>query len=143
MTPILSSPSSAVDAQLGDDRTSTRPSSSLTGRSRVPMVRQVHRRLTQRGRERRRQLVEYAARRFAENGYHPTSVAEIVAGLGVGKGVFYWYFSSKEELFGEILREAQTDLRRAQKQAITDIDDPVRRIELGTRATMAWSANHR
>src|SRR3546814_263494 len=33
----------------------------------------------------------FATSRFAEQGYHPTSVSEIVAGLGVGKGVFYWY----------------------------------------------------
>jgi len=103
----------------------------------------MNRRLTQRGRERRRQLMDFATARFAENGYHPTSVAEIVTGLGVGKGVFYWYFQSKEELFLEILREAQNDLRRSQKSAITDIDDPVRRIELGIRATMDWSAAHR
>lgn len=107
------------------------------------MVRPVDRRLTQRGRERRRQLVEYAARRFAENGYHPTSVAEIVAGLGVGKGVFYWYFSSKEELFGEILREAQQELRRCQQQAIADEPDPLRRIELGIRTSMRWLGDHR
>ena len=73
----------------------------------------------------------FAASRFAEQGYHPTSVSEIVAGLGVGKGVFYWYFDSKEQLFLEILREAQTDLRRRQQQAIADEDDPIRRIELG------------
>ena len=48
-----------------------------------------------RGRDRRHQLMEYAAQRFAEGGYHPTSVADIVDGLNVGKGVFYWYFSSK------------------------------------------------
>ena len=29
--------------------------------------------------------MDYAAARFAEGGYHPTSVAEIVQGLGVGK----------------------------------------------------------
>ena len=70
------------------------------------------RRLTQRGEDRRLQLTEFATRRFAENGYHPTSVAEIVEGLGVGKGVFYWYFPSKEQLFREILHDAQQDLRR-------------------------------
>ena len=59
----------------------------------------TERRLTARGKERRQQLMDYAAERFAEGGYHPTSVAEIVQGLGVGKGVFYWYFDSKEELF--------------------------------------------
>ena len=85
----------------------------------------------------------FAARRFAEKGYHPTSVAEIVQGMGVGKGVFYWYFSSKEELFLEILREAQHGLRRRQHQAIGDEADPVRRIELGIRASMAWLAENR
>ena len=101
------------------------------------------RRLTPRGADRRRQLMDFAARRFAENGYHPTSVAEIVEGMGVGKGVFYWYFSSKEELMLEILRESQTELRRKQQQAIADEADPVRRIELGIRASMTWLAEHR
>jgi len=101
------------------------------------------RRLTQRGKERRHQLMDFAARRFAENGYHPTSVAEIVQGMGVGKGVFYWYFSSKEELFQEILREALTDLRRRQQQFVIETDDPVQRIEGGIRATMGWLAEHR
>jgi AcrR family transcriptional regulator len=101
------------------------------------------RRLTQRGKERRQQLMDFAAARVAENGYHPTSVAEIVQGLGVGKGVFYWYFDSKEQLFVEILRDAQHSLRVAQQQAIADEDDPIRRIELGIRASMRWSADHR
>lgn len=101
------------------------------------------RRLTQRGKDRREQLMSYAAARFAEQGYHPTSVSEIVSGLGVGKGVFYWYFDSKEQLFLEILKEAQTDLRRRQQQAIGDEEDPVRRIELGLRASMAWAEAHR
>jgi len=103
----------------------------------------VNRRLTHRGKERRRQLMDFAARRFAERGYHPTSVAEVVQGMGVGKGVFYWYFSSKEELFLEILREAQHDLRRRQQQAFGDEDDPIQRIELGIRASMVWLAENR
>ena len=101
------------------------------------------RKLTPRGKERRTQLMEFAVERFAVQGYHPTSVSEIVDGLGVGKGVFYWYFDSKEQLFLEILRDAQTDLRRKQQQAIADEADPVRRIELGLRASIAWSDTHR
>jgi len=87
--------------------------------------------------------MDYAARRFAENGYHPTSVAEIVQGMGVGKGVFYWYFSSKEELFAEILKEAYTDLRRRQQQFVVESEDPVQRIEGGIRASMMWMADNR
>ncbi len=85
----------------------------------------------------------YAVERFAAKGYHPTSVSEIVDGLGVGKGVFYWYFDSKEELFKEILREAHNDLRRTQQQAIAGESDPVRRIEHGLRASMRWWEEHR
>ncbi|MER3453278.1 MAG: hypothetical protein C4344_06515 [Acidimicrobiia bacterium] len=101
------------------------------------------RRLTQRGRDRRRQLMDFAARRFAEGGYDPTSVTEIVTGLGVGKGVFYWYFPSKEALLAEILREAQHDLRRRQAEAIAGRADPVHRIEAGIRASMRWFAGNR
>ena len=87
--------------------------------------------------------MDEAARRFAANGYDQTSVAEIVDGLGVGKGVFYWYFASKEELLCEVLRDAQLDLRRAQHAAIRDEPDPVRRIAAGITASFAWLSSHR
>ena len=41
------------------------------------------RRLTERGRRRRQELLDLATVRFARNGYHPTSVTELVDGLGV------------------------------------------------------------
>ena len=84
-----------------------------------------------------------AARLFAEKGYHPTSVADIVAALGVGKGVFYWYFTSKDELLAELLRASHHELRRRQQAAIGDEADPLRRIELGIRASLDWFAEHR
>lgn len=87
--------------------------------------------------------MEFAARRFAENGYDPTSVAEIVDGMNVGKGVFYWYFQSKEQLLLEILADAQRSLRRGQQSRIGDESDPVRRIELGIRASMDWIGENR
>ena len=103
----------------------------------------MERRLTQRGEQRRQQLIDFATKRFAENGYHPTSVAEIVQGLGVGKGVFYWYFESKEQLFREILRDAQRDLRKRQELAIKGLEEPIERIEEGIRESLRWSAENR
>jgi AcrR family transcriptional regulator len=102
----------------------------------------VSRRFTQRGQERRAQLIAYATERFATDGYHPTSVADIVDGIGVGKGVFYWYFDSKEELFIQILRSGLNDLRRRQLRAIDGVEDPVDRIELGIRAGVRWMAEN-
>ena len=100
------------------------------------------RRLTQRGRERRDELLAYATRRFAENGFHPTSVSDIVDGLGVGKGVFYWYFPSKDDLLLEIMRQALFDLRHCQQEAMSEIADPLLRLEHGIRASLAWSATN-
>ena len=101
------------------------------------------RRITQRGRKRRAQLLDIAARQFAERGYHPTSVADIVEAAGVGKGVFYWYFESKEALFTEILRDANISLRRRQQAAIGTEPDPIRRLDLGILASMHWYHEHR
>ncbi len=98
--------------------------------------------LTPRGRDRRRALLDFATKRFAENGFHPTSVSDIVDGIGVGKGVFYWYFPSKDDLLLEILREALYDLRSAQRGAIGEATGPLERLELGVRSSMAWSAQH-
>ena len=103
----------------------------------------MKRKLTQRGRERRQQILDESARLFAERGYHPTAVADIVESLGVGKGVFYWYFESKEDLFLEILASSSQDLRRLQQAAIGDEPDPLRRIELGIRASMQWFVENR
>lgn len=101
------------------------------------------RRLTARGEERRRQIIEVATRLFAKDGYHPTSVADVVEAVGVGKGVFYWYFPSKEALLAEILRSGQKSRRRIQRDAIAGVEDPVEQMERGIRAGMEWMAAHR
>lgn len=103
----------------------------------------MERRLTQRGRERRASIMRAAAQRFADQGYHQTAVAEIVDELAVGKGVFYWYFESKEALFCEILRDAQLSLRRRQQQTLMAAEDPVEKIGLGMLATMRWLDENR
>lgn len=100
------------------------------------------RRLTPRGIERREQILRYATERFARSGYHTTSVSDIVEGLGVGKGVFYWYFDSKEELLREILRTGRRELRRAQADAVAEASDPITAIRLGITAGLDWSAKN-
>ncbi|MDQ1361769.1 MAG: hypothetical protein QOJ44_2146 [Acidimicrobiaceae bacterium] len=103
----------------------------------------MDRRHTPKGAQRRSDLIDFAAHRFAAQGYHPTSVTDIVDGMGVGKGVFYWYFDSKDELFRQILSDAQHGLRLAQREAIADQHDPARRIEQGIRAAIRWLGDNR
>ncbi len=101
------------------------------------------RRLTPKGAQRRRQLMDFAVRTFAADGFHNTSVSSIVDGLGVGKGVFYWYFASKDELLREILADGLRSLREAQREAVAAEPDPARRIERGIRASLEWLSDHR
>jgi AcrR family transcriptional regulator len=54
--------------------------------------------MTRRGRASRERIVERAAELFAERGIAATTVDEVLAAAGAGKGQFYHYFSSRDEL---------------------------------------------
>ena len=51
----------------------------------------------------RRELLDAAARVFAERGYHVTSVDQVAEAAGFTKGAVYSNFTSKEELFLALL----------------------------------------
>jgi AcrR family transcriptional regulator len=53
---------------------------------------------TRRGRASRERIVERAAELFAERGIAGTSLDEVLAAAGAGKGQFYHYFSGRDEL---------------------------------------------
>jgi AcrR family transcriptional regulator len=53
---------------------------------------------TRRGRASRERIVERAAELFAARGIAATSVDEVVGAAGAGKGQFYHYFRSRDEL---------------------------------------------
>src|SRR5277367_5779286 len=54
--------------------------------------------ITRRGRASRERIVERAAELFAERGIAATSVDEVIAAARAGKGQFYHYFGSRDEL---------------------------------------------
>ncbi|RLQ96106.1 TetR/AcrR family transcriptional regulator [Falsibacillus albus] len=47
-------------------------------------------------------ITEMSIRLFEKKGFSETSIQEIVDAIGVTKGTFYYYFSSKEELLMDI-----------------------------------------
>jgi AcrR family transcriptional regulator len=51
---------------------------------------------------RRDEIIDTSARIFARSGYHATGIAELCEVNGVGKGAFYYYIGSKEELLAAI-----------------------------------------
>jgi AcrR family transcriptional regulator len=106
------------------------------------MAKVTERKLTKRGTKRREQVLHTAARLFSEQSYHGTTVGDVCDALGVGKGVFYWYFESKEALFSELLQDSLLQLRRAQQSAIENVVDPVPRIAQGIRASIGFFRAH-
>lgn len=100
------------------------------------------RQLTEQGRERKRQLIDEAMTLFAERGYAATRVSDICHAAGVAKGLFYWYFPTKLDLFTELVRTMRLRLRRAQAAALDLTADPVTRIRQGAEATVRFMADH-
>ena len=87
------------------------------------------------GERRRAELMQAAVDLAADQGFMRTRVSDIVGHVGVGQGVFYWYFESKEALFREILTDTTRRLRFFQGCYLADEPDPVRRIAKGIVAT--------
>jgi AcrR family transcriptional regulator len=52
--------------------------------------------------ERRDAIIDTSATVFARRGYHATGIAELCEVNGFGKGAFYYYIGSKEELLAAI-----------------------------------------
>ncbi|WP_099025770.1 TetR/AcrR family transcriptional regulator [Mycolicibacterium palauense] len=60
--------------------------------------------------ERRRRLLEVAAREFAARGYEQASLNAIIREASMRKSSFYHFVGSKAALFDAVVREAMTEL---------------------------------
>jgi AcrR family transcriptional regulator len=82
---------------------------------------------------RRNELTRQAARLFAEQGYHGTSMEDLASAMGVQKGSLYAHVRSKEDLLDEIARDGAT----AFHAALDEIDErlpAVEKLRLALRA---------
>jgi len=74
---------------------------------------------------------------MSKNGYHRTTVADIVKAAGVAQGTFYLYFDSKKALFLKLMEDFYSML----ENALTDVDWNVSALnsqeELAQRIRMA------
>ncbi|MBB4703042.1 SACE_7040 family transcriptional regulator [Sphaerisporangium siamense] len=68
---------------------------------------------------RRREILDAAARLFAARGFHGTSIEEIGAAVGVSGPALYRHFSGKESLLAEMLLDVSERLRGAAVERVT------------------------
>lgn len=80
---------------------------------------------------RRRQILDGASRCFTRNGFHATSMQDVLRETGLSAGAVYRYFRSKEELIGAIAEEAFATIGGAFADAAHDDPPPLPDVVLG------------
>ena len=80
---------------------------------------------------RRQRLLGAALDRFAERGFHDTSVDDVVAVARTSKSAFYAYFESKEDCFRVLLEQEGGELIQAVKAGSAAARDHRARVREG------------
>jgi AcrR family transcriptional regulator len=77
-----------------------------------------------------KRLVDLAARLFWENGYAATTTRELAEALGIQKASLYYHIGGKEDLLYEICMESLGNIHEAVSQAVSEVRDPLRRVQV-------------
>jgi TetR/AcrR family transcriptional regulator, cholesterol catabolism regulator len=92
--------------------------------------------------ERRAEIVAAAARIFRKKGFSAASLADIAEELGTDRASLYYYISSKDELFHEVVRDAAA-ANADEAEAVRDSSDPAPvKLERIITSLMASYATH-
>ena len=76
----------------------------------------------------RDQLIHESMKLFSLHGYVNTGINEIIETVGSSKGGFYNHFASKEELFYEVLAEAQRMWRSRVLYDLNELESPLEKV---------------
>ncbi|MEW2572168.1 TetR/AcrR family transcriptional regulator [Streptomyces sp. NPDC047070] len=80
---------------------------------------------------RRRQILDGAARCFARNGFHATSMQDVLKEVNLSAGAVYRYFSGKDELIAAIVTEVLGGIREAFEDAARHSPPPMPDVLVG------------
>jgi AcrR family transcriptional regulator len=98
--------------------------------------------LSRKGVATRRRLLEAAESCFADLGYHDASVVKITEAAGVAQGTFYLYFSTKKDVFDELVRDLNRRVRHAMKEASSRGKTRLEAELLGFAAYFRFTSEH-
>jgi AcrR family transcriptional regulator len=107
------------------------------------MAAPAKRRLT--AEERRTEILDAALAVFSERGYHEASIDEIAGEAGVSKALIYEHFSSKQELYGELIARNARDLTQRVAGALSgvEVESTAERLATGLEAFFAFVEERR
>jgi len=90
----------------------------------------------------RRALLESAEEIFGDVGYHDASIVKITEAAGVAQGTFYLYFSSKKQIFGEVVVDLNHRVRQAMAAAADAATTRLEAERLGFAGFFKFTAEH-
>ena len=95
--------------------------------------------------ERRTGILDAALAVFSERGYHDASIDEIAGEAGVSKALIYEHFSSKQELYGELIARNARDLTQRVAGALSgvEVESTAERLATGLDAFFAFVEERR
>jgi TetR/AcrR family transcriptional repressor of nem operon len=73
-------------------------------------------------------IVHESLKLFSLNGFLSTSIQDILSAANTSKGGFYNHFSSKEDLFFQVLDEARKIWRDKNLQGLDELNQPIDKI---------------
>ena len=98
--------------------------------------------LSARGEKTRQKLLHAAEQVFGDLEYHEASIVKITEAAGVGQGTFYLYFSSKKEVFDELIRDLNRRIRHAMGEQSQKGTTRVEQELLGFKGYFSFAAEH-
>jgi AcrR family transcriptional regulator len=91
---------------------------------------------------RREEILDAAAKMFAERGYPNTDLQLVARELGVGKGTLYRYFPSKQDLFLASVDRGVRLMQQAVEASLEGLTDPLQRLARSICAYLAFFREH-
>lgn len=98
--------------------------------------------VTARGEATRRKILLAAEYEFGKHGFFRASISGITQRAGVAQGTFYIYFSSKEDIIGELVRHMGRELRRMLSHSIEPGLPRLQAERQGLSAFMRFVSEH-
>ena len=90
----------------------------------------------------RAEILEVAEREFADHGFDGARVDEIAASTRTTKRMIYYYFGSKEKLYGEVLKQAYTTIVLPSRPSTSTTSDPAAAIRRLAELTFDHHESH-
>jgi AcrR family transcriptional regulator len=90
----------------------------------------------------RRKILDAAELVFAAVGYHDASIVKITEKAGVAQGTFYLYFSSKQQVFDEVVADLNQRVRHAMSEAARGATNRLEAERLGFAGFFRFTEEH-